>query len=620
LLPSTTVLLVTVPDGARAWGLATNVALARLWRDPAMKAFTDKFDDRLLTAGVGPLEQQLGVKFADYAGLARGQITLALIPVEHPDDPAKENAGGSYAAVLLLDADDRSSQLTTNLAALKKKWIDAGKTLKTEKIRDTDFTTFITTSDDLSMQKLLPNFSGTNDQSDALPGGLKIPGDSAAKTPPDKVELTFGQSGSLLIVSQSREVIEKILARQAGGLIPALEEQPAFQADYAARLQGSPMFGWANLKALVGEWAKQQPGASGNSGADAGPTPDNVLSSLGLSGLTTASVTYRSDADGLSVRIFVGAPESGRRGLLKILATEPKNAGPPPFVPAGAVKFSRVRLDIPGNWKVFETTLNQLNPQYAQLLNYVFGLAGKDKDEKYDLRAELLGSLGDDIISYERSPVSTTMGDLKQPPGLYLIGSPDPEKLAAALKVALSVAAPGPDGVKDREFLGRKIYTASLPFSPQGGSHSYHFAASGGYVAITGDVPMLEEYLRSSDGKSASLRETPGLMDAAQKAGGLETGIFAYSNDKETMRSVVDTLRKEQVSWTDFLGLFGLQLPTVKISTVEEAAEFKKWVDFSLLPPSDTVTKYFNYSVWVGGFTPQGFSLNSFTPTPAALR
>ncbi len=33
----------------------------------------------------------------------------------------------------------KASQLKTNLADLKKKWIDAGKNVKTEKIRDIEF-------------------------------------------------------------------------------------------------------------------------------------------------------------------------------------------------------------------------------------------------------------------------------------------------------------------------------------------------------------------------------------------------------------------------------------------------------------------------------------------------
>jgi len=620
LLPANTLLLVTMPDSTNGGSLVTNSTLARLWRDPSMKAFADKFTGRLNTAVLAPLEHQLGVQFADYQGLVRGQMTLAVIPVSPAGDAGKAVAAGNNAIVFLLDSGDHSAQLATNLAALKKKWADSGNTLKTEKIRDIDFATFFTSSDALSLRKLLPGLVDTNDSEDLV-----------TKAAPDKIELTFGQSGSLLIVSQSREVIEKILIRQAGGLLPALDEQPAFQSDFAARLHDAPLYAWFNIKALLSSLATQQASQPGNSGAANPLVSDGTLSALGFTGLTSASAAFRSTSDGLSLDLFVGAPESTRRGLLKILAIEAKNSAPPPFVPADAVTFSRVRLDLPNSWKAFESTLNQLNPQYAQVLNYVFGLAGKDKDEKYDLKAELLGSLGDDIISYERNPVNNTLGALQQPPDIYLVGSPDPEKLAAALKVALSVAVPGPDGIKDREFLGRKIYSLTLPVSPQGGSHSYHFAASGGYLALTGNVEMLEEYLRGSDGNGKGLNQTAGLNDAAQKSGGLETGIFGFSNDQENMRSILETLRKEQLSWSDFLGLFGVQLSNAslsitpelspaKISTVEDASEFKKWADFSLLPPTDVLIKYFSFSIWVGGFTPEGFSLKCFTPTPPALR
>jgi hypothetical protein len=622
LLPNNTLVVVTMPDCASGWSFVTNSSLSRLWHDPAMKDFTDKFTGQFKTALVGPLEQTLGIHFADYQGLARGQMTFAVIPVDHQGDAAKEHAG-NLGMVFLLDSADHASQLTTNLAALKKKWIDAGKTVKSDKIRDVDFDTFITSSDDLSPQKLLPNLFGTNDSSDqskvtmTTPEGGNLTID-AAKTPPDKVELTVGQSGSLLIVSQSRDVIEKILARQSGGLIPALDEQPDFQNDYAARLHDTPLYAWFNVKALLNTLSKPSAGDSGDSVSSA---PMAALSSLGLTGLTSTSVAYSANSDGMTVKVFVGAPEANRKGLLKVLATEAKISGPPAFVPGDVVKFSRIRMDIPNNWKALEATLNQISPQYAQLLNYVFSLAGKDKDDKYDLRAELLASLGDDIISYGRKPASTSLGDLKDPPGIYLIGSPDPEKLAAALKVAASVAST-PDGVKDREFLGRKIYSVTTPMSPQGGSHAYSFAASGGYVAITSDVQMLEEYLRSGgDSQAPGLNQKAGLTEAAQKVGGLESGIFSYTNDKENMRAIVETLRKEQPSWTDISGLAGAsQIPGTKISTVEDATQFKKWADFSLLPPADAILKYFDFSVWTGGFTPDGFSMQGFSPTPASLR
>jgi hypothetical protein len=316
----------------------------------------------------------------------------------------------------------------------------------------------------------------------------------------------------------------------------------------------------------------------------------------------------------LHLQFFVGAPESSRRGLLQMLATEDKDSGPPPFVPADAVKFSRLRVDLPKSWRVFESTLKQVNPTAATTLNYVLGLAGKAEDEKYDLKSELLASLGDDVITYGRNPVNTTIGELREAPEILLIGSPNPWKLGTAFKEAASLLVPA-GGIKDREFLGRRIYSATLPVSLGGGSRLYYFAASGGYVALTSDVEMLEEFLRSNESDKPGLSQTPGLADAAQRAGGgMSAGIFSYGNDRESMRALLETLRKETISAPDLLGLLGLEFRLDRISTVEEASQFKEWCDFSLLPPADALARYFNYSIWVGGFTPAGFRLNCFTP------
>jgi len=157
----------------------------------------------------------------------------------------------------------------------------------------------------------------------------------------------------------------------------------------------------------------------------------------------------------------------------------------------------------------------------------------------------------------------------------------------------------------------------SLPATPQGGSHTFYFAASSGYVALTGDVDMMEEFLRSNDSDKPGLSQTPGLADAAQKAGGgMSAGIFSYENDKESMRALLETLRKDSISASELLGLLGLEFGQEKISGAQEVSHFKDWCDFSLLPPTDALTPYFTYSVWVGGFTPEGFRLNCFTPAP----
>ena len=87
LLPKDTVMVVAVPDTGKALEVLTNSAMGRMWRDPAVKAFKDKFHAKLQAAAVAPLERQLGIHFADYQGLARGQMTFALVPVDHPAKP-----------------------------------------------------------------------------------------------------------------------------------------------------------------------------------------------------------------------------------------------------------------------------------------------------------------------------------------------------------------------------------------------------------------------------------------------------------------------------------------------------------------------------------------------------
>ena len=107
--------------------------------------------------------------------------------------------------------------------------------------------------------------------------------------------------------------------------------------------------------------------------------------------------------EGLAAQLFVGVPEAKRRGLLKAFVIEAKDANPPPFVPADATKFWRWRIDIPHSWSQLETVLNDFNPQYSSVINFILQTAGKDKDEKYDLKSQLLDNLGDDIIHYEES-------------------------------------------------------------------------------------------------------------------------------------------------------------------------------------------------------------------------
>ena len=186
----------------------------------------------------------------------------------------------------------------------------------------------------------------------------------------------------------------------------------------------------------------------------------------------------------------------------------------------------------------------------------------KQSDPGFDLRKTLLANLGDDIIRYERAPRGNTPTELQSPPSLLLIGSPNPEQLAIALK-RLFVIFPQGDAPVEREFLGRKIFSVPvppLPFLMTGPTTrpappgTLSCAAGGSYVAMSTDVAFLEEYLRSSESQGKDLREKPGLLEAAQKVGGMGTGLLGYENEAESMRAAFDAVKNDPGATTNGIG------------------------------------------------------------------
>ena len=605
LLPADTLAVLTIPDYSKARTTWSQSPGFMLWKDPAMKGFTEKFVSKLTSDIITPLEREFGIKLSDYSGLAQGQVTFALTQNGWGTQP--KSAPGF---LIVVDTRDKSAVLKTNLAALRQKWIDSGKQLRPEKIRDLEFTTFIFSSDDISktLDKALPDANSGFESLDA----------PKAKKAPQKVELTVGQSGSLLIVGNAPKDMEKILNRQSDGAVPSLSEQAAFAGTYNSMFRDSMAYGWVNLKTIIGIVTKNLGGQDGGQGQG---TLEKMAGSLGITGLQTLAFNVQQQPDGTAAGVQLGIPDSVRKGIFKILIADPKDSAPPPFVPADAVKYSRWRLDLPKAMAGIENMVNDMNPTYGNLLKTVIEMAGKDKDPNFDLRKNLIANLGDDIVSFQKAPRKQTLADLQSPPSMVLISSPKPETLASSIKALTSVLPQGGGGkIKEREFLGRKVYSMPLPASPGPGGgkpveKSLHYAASGSYVAMSTDVALLEEYLRGNEVKG--LRETPGLAEAAQKVGGMGTGLFGYDNQAESMRAVVETMKKESGSLANLLANSPL---AGRLGMNEDTKKFKDWVDFALLPSYDQIAKYFYFNVWSGNVNSEGINLKVFSPNPPRMK
>lgn len=272
--------------------------------------------------------------------------------------------------------------------------------------------------------------------------------------------------------------------------------------------------------------------------------------------------------------------------------------------------------------------LNEISPQIASSISFLIDMANtaaKEKEPGFDLRKNLIGNLGDDMITYEKAPKPGGASGSSSGPSIFLLGSPNPEQFVAALN-GIFVALNQGNSPNEREFLGRKIASVPLPNVPlpvpgmgaktaSGKPATLSYAVSGGYVAMSTDAALLEEYLRSSESQAKALRETAGLVEARQKVTGPGTSLFGYQNHAETLRTTFETLKKNPASAGSTLEA----LPT-PFGVANAVKTVRGWMDFSLLPSFDRVAKYFNFTVYGGSATVDGLTLKVFMPAPPALK
>jgi hypothetical protein len=634
LLSDDTLIMLTAPDAGKLRELCLHSPAGRLWNDAAMQPFRARFVARWREEFVKPLQRELGVSFDSYASLLQGQLTLAITP-----ENWQGNDDHLPACLLLLDAKNKSDVLKTNLAALRQQWIAASKPCRVEKIRGVEFCVFLLSSN--TLPKTLGRVFPRPYEFQAPPGQVgsrkaSAPGDSSASNMDlllDTVvnlftggnELVMGQVESLLVAGNSLKAVEKVVSRLTGGAQPALGDLPAYQADHQAVFRNAALCGWVNVKTLV-QLLSRKP--TDKQEADAPDpfdviAPEKLLGVTGVAGLKTFAFSLRDSNEGQLMEMFLGAPDSSRSGLFRVLTAEAKETSPPSFVPADAVHFQRWRLDGQKAWAILEKMLTEASSASLGTLNLIIDTAGarvKEKDPAFDLRKALVGSLGDDIITFEKAPRGDSAAELKSPPSILLLGSPAPDQLVAALK-ALVVIFPQGDALADREFLGRKIFSVPMPTVPifstapatPGPPRTLQFAATTGYVALSTDDSLLEEFLRSAESQAKSLREIPGLAQAAEKVGGPGTCLFGYENQVESTRAVFAAVKKDPA--TPFTAASLGLLPDIPLLGAPEK-HFKGWMDFSLLPAFSQVATHFHLSVYGQSANADGLSLKFFAPLP----
>jgi hypothetical protein len=89
-----------------------------------------------------------------------------------------------------------------------------------------------------------------------------------------------------------------------------------------------------------------------------------------------------------------------------------------------------------------------------------------------------------------------------------------------------------------------------------------------------------------------------------QHLGGAGGGIFGYENQRESMRVTFKALQNTMTA-DSAMKLFP---PSIR-----------EWLDFSLLPDYDAVSKYFYISTFTGNANSEGLTFKAFAPRPPTL-
>ena len=603
LLPADTFFVLTAPD-CKALRKATGESpQLLLWNDPVMRPFHDKFMGKWNEQFIGPLQQDLGLNLADFLDLPQGQLTMAVTRNGWDGLDASQTAG----FLVLLDAGEKSGELATNLTVLQKKWANAGKAVRTERIHSVVFSVVPLSSNDVpaTVAALFPTSPPVQEL-------------GATPKPPHTSEMVIGQYESLLIVGNSVKAVEPVVARLTGGSVPCLADNDVFARDKSSQFRDSPVYySWLNAHGLFDLIAKIPAPEPNPSAPSMFPvlSPSLVLNALGLSGLKSVSLSYHQSHDGSMINLYLSVPEGDRHGIFKMLATAQKDSGAPAFVPADAVKFWRWRLDSQTIWAELQKTLAGVSPSVLGSVNGFIDMANgmaQQKNASFDLRRDLVGNLGDDWMNYEKGPQGSSLSDLNQTHGLFLFAAANPAQTLMAFKTTAALYAPQEGAPAPRDFLGHTIYTLALRAQalPNGTSaaSSLYCSVNSGYVAMSSDVTVLEEFLRSAGKPPEPLSHAPGLADAVQHIGGTGNGLFGYQDHRVVMKAAFTSLK--QSASNGGAGQLGLaMLPKA----------FAGWLDFSLLPDFNQVAKYFYFSVFTGSTTPEGITFKGYYPRPPQL-
>ena len=573
LLPANTFAVATVPNVAAARKALQASAPARLWNDPAMKAFTDKFEAQLEEKIMEPLLLFADFNLDEYTELLQGQLTFAFTRQENELAPG---------FIFLADSGANGEKLAAKVESLREALVESGVPHNRLRLEGRDFLHIV--------------------------APVNGPDDEEEERRP-RVEAYIGQAGSLFIMASTRALALQLAKQQAK---PNPKESLATNAEFAGRhkaqLKDALGYAWLDFNVVL-DYAMELERRSldpENPPGPLDPTVGRTLDATGLRGLKSVSVTWHEAQAGGRVEMFLHVPAAARRGLFTMFAGKKGDASPPAWVPANVTSFARWRADGQQLWKQFEEMITGITPLAPGALGGAEGVV-RAKAPEFNFREQVIGTLADDFIIMEPAPTGDHLQELITPSTLYLMKSTKPDITLKALLTIVQVASE--QEAEESKVAGRTVYSFPITLAGQEGPQiSVHAAATKEYVALTLHENTMKSFLAGPSKDMKKLADRASLKADAIQVGGMESGFFAYENQRPFARSIF-RYTKDNPNFLEEL-LKGFQNPDLGQPDVA----INDWLDFRLLPDFKQVQKYFHFSVAGQQVTEQGISWRLFAP------
>ena len=586
LVPPETILLVDVDNFSRLRAQFEKTSFYKLYKDPVMAAFVNDAKAKL-SKKVRQADNEIARVIVDANVLPQGRAAFAVVFSKQPSETNEP------AISFIIQWGENAAKIREAIDKMAKKAVEKGSHQKTENYRDVTITTLIK---ELPPREV-PDWSRYKPEQNDIPTKKFQP-------PPEKTHYCF--IDDCLIGSTDVEVVKFVIAHIKGADSPALADDTDYTVATGATGPYHDIDLYLNIKGII----------KTITAADAAGNGRQTMATLGLDNVTAAVCSVglaRGGANSSCGKAFVKI-SGAKKGICKMLDAESALIKVPPFVPASAYSLAVINLDIKKAYNELYKVLYSFDPESAAEMYVTLLPPGPQGEPAVQLKDDIIEHLGSQII-IAQSINKPLAGGAVLPSTEILFAAAVSNRSALEKSLSLLydklIAPRNPQS--RRELLGHTIYTfnfQNLPLFNTGGvtplqspaGPAARAAVQPAKMAITvtdthlifGTEPTVEQAIRTLSSGGASSLNSVEWFTTAKSAIPSAAGL-ACLQDEAASTELLWNITKQGSG----------NLPAAQAMVLSQAG--RDFIDFSLLPPFDSVRKYFGLSALYGISRSDGF-------------